>query len=186
MPARTHAHMHTQGSECRLKMHQLRTACLTQRRAHTHTQAQQCTQMHTHKHIYANTHTCIYAHTHLYATTPICKCRHRHSCLPSAPPAPCPPHAKPPCAELDHANPQPRSPGPQSHANGHAGPGGGGTAPHSAGSSTPLCLAQPLAPVLALTWKTWVLKAPALPSLRISSPLGVNPARGPFPSQHSP
>lgn len=53
------------------------------------------------------------------------------------------------------------SPGPHSHKSAMQGWGWGHAALHGAGSSTPLHLAQPLARVLALTWKMWVFKTPS-------------------------
>lgn len=149
-----HAPWRTRSSKCG-KGHGQRTRLAQQEHTHTHTcthahavqlmqqqdaPAPHClpnpgrvhTLMHSHAHrcthinIYMQMDTHTYIHTHLHTTTPICKCRHGHSCLSSAPPAPCPPHANPPCAKLHHANPQPGSPGPQRHANGHAGPRGWG------------------------------------------------------------
>lgn len=69
------------------------------------------------------------------------------------------------------------SPGPRSHKMAMQGWGWGHTAPQSAGSSTPLRLAQPLAPVLALTWKTWVFKTPSSGWLGDQLTLGCYPCQ---------
>lgn len=50
----------------------------------------------THRAVHTPTAECKHTHAHLHANTPPCKRRLGHTCLLSAPPAPCSPHANPP------------------------------------------------------------------------------------------